>query len=219
MLYATAGVPVGVYDPTRLASMELGHWATDAGVGYTYLNEQVGFEWSAVVGLPERHRRTRGLGDFPVPHGKTAHRRRRLCVQPGDRRQRCKSRARRVQVTCCRGRAADRVFLSRRGSRRIPQSQRVFRVRRQEPARRMDRIRYVLRRGSGNTSQVNRARKARHVPALTAGIGRRAGFHPPRAIATPTSAAPMATIERPVVHGRNPAQRPNAYPHTIPLRS
>src|SRR5262245_4789660 len=43
---------------------------------------------------------------------------------------------------------------------------------------------------------------------------RRAGFHPPRAIATPTSAAPMATIERPVVHGRNPAQRPNAYPHT-----
>jgi hypothetical protein len=51
MLYATAGAPVGVYDPTRLASMGLGHWATDAGVGYTYLNEQVGFEWSAVVGF------------------------------------------------------------------------------------------------------------------------------------------------------------------------
>ena len=51
MLYATAGAPVGAYDPTRLASMGLGHWATDAGVGYTYLNEQVGFEWSAVVGF------------------------------------------------------------------------------------------------------------------------------------------------------------------------
>ena len=51
MVYATAGVPVGVYDPTRLATMGLGHWATDAGAGYTYLNEQVGFEWSAVVGL------------------------------------------------------------------------------------------------------------------------------------------------------------------------
>src|SRR5260221_6395578 len=51
MLYATAGVPVGVYDPTRLASMGLGHWATDASVRYTYLNEQVGFEWSAVVGF------------------------------------------------------------------------------------------------------------------------------------------------------------------------
>src|SRR5258708_27908448 len=51
MRYATAGVRVGVYDPNRLVSMGLGHWATDAGVGYTYLNEQVGFEWSAVVGL------------------------------------------------------------------------------------------------------------------------------------------------------------------------
>jgi hypothetical protein len=44
-------VPVGIYDPTRLATMGLGHWATDAGAGYTYLNEQVGFEWSAVVGF------------------------------------------------------------------------------------------------------------------------------------------------------------------------
>jgi hypothetical protein len=51
MVYATTGVPVGVYDPTRLASMGLGHWAADAGAGYTYLNEQIGFEWSAVVGL------------------------------------------------------------------------------------------------------------------------------------------------------------------------
>jgi hypothetical protein len=51
MLYATAAVPVGIYDPTRLASMGLGHWAADSGVGYTYLNEQVGFEWSAVVGF------------------------------------------------------------------------------------------------------------------------------------------------------------------------
>jgi hypothetical protein len=37
--------------PTRLASMGTGHWAADAGAGYTYLNEQVGFEWSAVVGF------------------------------------------------------------------------------------------------------------------------------------------------------------------------
>ena len=51
MIYATAAVPVGVYDPTRLASMGLGHWAADSGAGYTYLNEQVGFEWSAVVGF------------------------------------------------------------------------------------------------------------------------------------------------------------------------
>ena len=30
----------------------------------------------------------------------------------------------------------------------------------------------------------------------------------------PTNAAPIATIKRPVAHGRNPAQRPNAYPQT-----
>ena len=30
----------------------------------------------------------------------------------------------------------------------------------------------------------------------------------------PTNAAPIATIRRPVAHGRNPAQRPNAYPQT-----
>jgi hypothetical protein len=56
MLYATAGMPVGVYGPNRLASMGLGHWATDAGAGYTYYkekayNEKAGFEWSVVVGL------------------------------------------------------------------------------------------------------------------------------------------------------------------------
>ena len=51
MVYATTGVPVGAYDPTRLASMGLGHWAADGGVAYTYLNEQAGFEWSALAGL------------------------------------------------------------------------------------------------------------------------------------------------------------------------
>ena len=51
MVYATTAIPVGVYDPTRLAAMGSGHWAADAGAGYTYLNEQVGFEWSAIVGF------------------------------------------------------------------------------------------------------------------------------------------------------------------------
>jgi hypothetical protein len=51
MVYATTGIPVGVYNPNRLATMGLGHWAADAGAGYTYYNEQAGFEWSAVVGF------------------------------------------------------------------------------------------------------------------------------------------------------------------------
>jgi len=51
MVYATAAIPVGTYDPARLASIGLGHWAADAGAGYTYLDEHRGFEWSAVAGM------------------------------------------------------------------------------------------------------------------------------------------------------------------------
>ena len=51
MIYATAAVPVGAYDPTRLAALGMGHWAADAGTGYTYLNEKAGIEFSAVFGL------------------------------------------------------------------------------------------------------------------------------------------------------------------------
>ncbi len=216
MLYATAAVPVGVYDPTRLATMGLGHWATDAGAGYTYLNEQVGFEWSAVVGVTYNsinpYTQYRSGIDAHLDWAISPYLTERLHIGAvgyvynqvtGD--SGAKSRARRVQITRCRGRAADRVFLSRRGPRRIPQSQRLLRVRRQEPARRMDRLRHVFRRGSGAQAGRTEARKAGHVSALTAAVGRRAGLQPPRAIATPTSAAPTATIERPVAHGRNPA--------------
>jgi len=158
MVYATTGIPVGVYDPTRLASMGLGHWAADAGAGYTYLNEQIGFEWSAVAGLtynfinpykslhpiPERHRRALGLGDFAVSLRQIPPRRRRLCLQPADGRQRPGRQARRIQITRCGSRAADRFFLSNRGPRRIPQSQSLLRVQRQQPAARMDGVRHVL---------------------------------------------------------------------------
>ena len=51
MIYATTGIPVGFYQPTRLAALGLGHWAVDGGVGYTYLDEKAGFEASAVFGL------------------------------------------------------------------------------------------------------------------------------------------------------------------------
>jgi hypothetical protein len=51
MVYATTGIPLGVYNPERLASLGLGHWAADAGAGYTYQNEQTKFEWTVVAGL------------------------------------------------------------------------------------------------------------------------------------------------------------------------
>jgi hypothetical protein len=51
MVYATTGIPVGAYQPTRLATLGIGHWAVDGGVGYTYLDEKKGIEGSIVFGL------------------------------------------------------------------------------------------------------------------------------------------------------------------------
>jgi hypothetical protein len=51
MLYGTTGIPIGAYDINRMSAIGLGHWAADAGLGYTYYNEKAGFEFSAVAGL------------------------------------------------------------------------------------------------------------------------------------------------------------------------
>jgi hypothetical protein len=51
MTYVTGDIPVGAYDPNRLANLGIGHGAIDAGGGYTYFNPQTGHEFSAVLGL------------------------------------------------------------------------------------------------------------------------------------------------------------------------
>lgn len=51
MTYFTGDIPVGSYDPDRLANLGLGHAAVDGGVGYTYLNPATGREFSIVGGL------------------------------------------------------------------------------------------------------------------------------------------------------------------------
>jgi hypothetical protein len=51
MVYVTGDIPVGAYDPNRLANMGIGHGAIDAGGGYTYFNPQTGHEFSAVLGF------------------------------------------------------------------------------------------------------------------------------------------------------------------------
>jgi hypothetical protein len=51
MTYVTGGIPVGAYDPTRLANLGIGHASIDAGVGYTYFNPIAGHEFSAVGGF------------------------------------------------------------------------------------------------------------------------------------------------------------------------
>jgi hypothetical protein len=51
MTYVTADLPAGAYQSTRLANLGIGHWAIDAGGGYTYFNPQTGHEFSAVLGF------------------------------------------------------------------------------------------------------------------------------------------------------------------------
>jgi hypothetical protein len=51
MAYITGDIPVGAYDPTRLANIGIGHGAIDVGGGYTYFDPQTGHEFSGVLGF------------------------------------------------------------------------------------------------------------------------------------------------------------------------
>ena len=51
MAYVTGDVPVGDYDPHRLANLGIGHGAIDAGGAYTYLDTATGWEFSATAGV------------------------------------------------------------------------------------------------------------------------------------------------------------------------
>jgi len=51
MTYLSLNVPVGSYDPDRIANLGLGHAALDWGAAYTYLDPVSGWEFSALAGL------------------------------------------------------------------------------------------------------------------------------------------------------------------------
>ncbi|MEH2469309.1 hypothetical protein V1281_001440 [Nitrobacteraceae bacterium AZCC 2161] len=51
MTYVTGDIPVGDYDPNRLANVGIGHGAADWGAGYTYFNPHSGNEFSGVAGF------------------------------------------------------------------------------------------------------------------------------------------------------------------------
>jgi hypothetical protein len=51
MTYVTGDIPVGAYDPSRLANIGIGHGAIDGGGGYTYLNPATGHTFSGVAGF------------------------------------------------------------------------------------------------------------------------------------------------------------------------
>ena len=50
-LYATGDIPVGDYDPKRLANIGIGHGAIDGGGAYTYFNPETGHELSGTLGF------------------------------------------------------------------------------------------------------------------------------------------------------------------------
>jgi hypothetical protein len=51
VVYAAGDIPVGDYNPMRLANLGIGHGAIDVGGGYTYLNPATGNEFSGVGGF------------------------------------------------------------------------------------------------------------------------------------------------------------------------
>ncbi len=51
MVYAVGDIPVGLYSPTSLANLGIGHGTIDFGGGYTYFNPQTGHEFSGVLGF------------------------------------------------------------------------------------------------------------------------------------------------------------------------
>jgi hypothetical protein len=51
MLYSRGGIPIGDYNPDRIANLGDGHGAWDNGFGYTYFNETTGLEFTVVTGL------------------------------------------------------------------------------------------------------------------------------------------------------------------------
>jgi hypothetical protein len=51
LAYAQGEIPIGTYDPLRLANFGIGHGGVDAGGGYTYFDQKAGNEFSVVAGL------------------------------------------------------------------------------------------------------------------------------------------------------------------------
>ena len=49
--YLTGNLPVGAYQSDRLANLGIGHWALDAGGGYTYFDPKTGHEFSGMLGF------------------------------------------------------------------------------------------------------------------------------------------------------------------------
>src|ERR1700761_2534692 len=51
VIYGEGEIPVGTYDPSRLANFGIGHGSVDGGGGYTFFDQKDGNEFSIVAGV------------------------------------------------------------------------------------------------------------------------------------------------------------------------
>jgi hypothetical protein len=58
MVYGAGDIPIGDYDPARLANLGIGHGAIDFGGGYTYFDPKAGNEFSWVAGATYNFKNT-----------------------------------------------------------------------------------------------------------------------------------------------------------------
>lgn len=58
MVYGFGDIPVGAYEPGRLANLGIGHGGIDGGFGYTYFDPTKGHEFSFVTGLTYNFKNT-----------------------------------------------------------------------------------------------------------------------------------------------------------------
>ena len=162
MTYITGDIPVGAYDPNRLANLGIGHGAIDGGAGYTYFNPQTGHEFSAVGGLTYNFKNNetqyKNGVDFHLDMGASQFLSKQLFIGvvgyayqqlTGDSGS--GDRAGRFQIACVRRRAANRLPLPDRDLPGLFEPQGLQGVRRRKPARRVERVAHVLDLACGAT--------------------------------------------------------------------
>ncbi len=140
MTYITADIPAGAYQSTCLANLGIGHWAVDAGGGYTYFDPKTGHEFSAVLGFtynfvnPSTQYQSGvdmhfDLGRVAIPDQAVAGRPRRVRLSATRLRQRLRRSRRLLPVAGGRRRPAGRLHFPGRSHAGISEPESLRRIR------------------------------------------------------------------------------------------
>jgi hypothetical protein len=166
MTYVTGDIPVGAYDPTRLANIGIGHGAIDGGGGYTYFNPQTGHEVSAVAGFTYNFKNQDtqyqngadfhlDWGCFPISLGTIFCRPRRICVSTGHGRLWSKPDSGWLPVTCPRYRPSDWIPVPHWKYAGLSESEGIWRIRCGKSAVRLEYVADVLDLSNGSHQHRN----------------------------------------------------------------